>query len=276
MPCDSTTHIEGRPLVVLDEMPSFHNQVRACLWGTERVFQKVYENTDYWERETTVLDHLVRTDLYAVPQVRYRSRQQLMALLTAVPGVSLVTVDGVACRQLAQSLSHIHNHQALVPRSQIAAMLRRFQTNITASDQLSNDEKRVSGAAMLRLDHTGWIEETSRRHDLVHGDINVANVLHDTATDHLGVLDFERASVGDGMLDLAKASWRILHHDVGLTETLLGEYCGHVPTEQDWRRFASASIYECLGAVSYFAYEGHRKQYPFKDTAISQLEHLCG
>ncbi|MBP7057692.1 phosphotransferase, partial [Candidatus Gracilibacteria bacterium] len=107
-------------------------------------------------------------------------------------------------------------------------------------------------------------------------DINMANVLCDTENEHLGVLDFERASVGDGMLDLAKASWRILHHDRGLTETLLGEYCGHVPTEQEWRRFALASMYECLGAVSYFAYEGYRKHYPFKDTAISQLEYLCG
>nr|MBP7057572.1 aminoglycoside phosphotransferase family protein [Candidatus Gracilibacteria bacterium] len=208
MPFDLTTRIEGRPLVVLDEMPSFHNQVRACLWGRERVFQKVYENTDYWERETTVLDHLVSTDLYAVPQVRYRSRQQLMALLTAVPGVSLAKVGAGVCRQLAQSLRHIHHHQALVPRSQVAAMLRRFQENIAISEHLSDDEKCVSATAMRRLDHDGWIEGTMRHNDLVHGDINMANVLCDTENEHLGVLDFERASVGDGMLDLAKASWR--------------------------------------------------------------------
>lgn len=148
----------------------------------------------------------------------------------------------------------------------------RYRANIEIAQHLRSEEQRSAQKALARLDaEVGDIPIDTT--NIVHGDLNVGNVLYDrVAKKPFALIDFERTARGDGYTDIAKFSWRVLECDPYKQKKFLEAYLARKPSEQERRKLVWFTALECLGAISYFEYRGHKEQYPFKDDALKQLE----
>src|SRR3990172_2199339 len=85
------------------------------------------------------------------------------------------------------------------------------------------------------------------------------------------IIDLERARVDHPFADLAKFSWRVLDNESDIVRMLLVKYLQRKPDKKEVTLLNAYMALEFLGAVSYYAYEGHANNYPYKDQAIHNL-----
>lgn len=272
MRSQSTIPTEPNHFIGLSAKPSFRNQVSLGLWQGEFAYQKLYPELEYWQTELVVLEQFAAYSDFNVPRICYASRADLQIVMSEVPGQKLTTIDADQVEKLALVLRTFQREQAVqaVVRLDIRDRLELFNKNTSAAVCLSATEERIAERT-CRLLERELVPVTESSGDLVHGDFNLGNVLFDQGTAKFGLLDFERAFIGLGLLDIAKGAWRILDNKADGVGIFLHAYFGRKPSPEEQQHFLLAQMYEYLGAVSYFALEGHSKGYPYKDQAINEL-----
>lgn len=271
----STTTTNLDEFICGDTRPSFRNQVCAGFWKGERAYKKVYPEREYWETELMVLRLLANHPHIAIPTLHSVDESSLSIVMSEISGEKLTQFDPQLVIDLALTLRLLHQEQGAreLVRVDMAARLQLFQNNIISAPCLTDEERRVAHRAG-RILVEELVPATVEATDLVHGDFNLGNVLLDHSRSHkkLGVIDFERSGRGLGLADLAKAAWRILHNDSESVALLLQAYYGRAPTANERQLFNLAAASEYLGAISYFALEGHANGYPYKDEAVFNLK----
>ncbi len=268
----STTPTEPNHFVCLTFRPSFRNQVSSGLWQGAAAYQKVYPEPEYWQTELAVLEQFADHPDLNIPRVYYASRSDLQTVISKVPGQKLDKISAVQIERLAQVLRTFQGERKIqaVGRLDIRERLGLFYQNTSRAICLTVAEELVAKQAHRLLDRE-LVAIAESSNDLVHGDFNLGNVLFDQPTAKFGLIDFERAFIGLGLLDIAKGAWRILDNHSESVSVFLHAYYGRIPTASEHQHFLLAQMYEYLGAISYFALEGHRNGYPYKDQAINQL-----
>lgn len=273
LPSITTTNVAD--FVSVETRQSFRNQVSAGLWRGERAYKKIYPEREYWEAELLVLSLLANHPHMIIPTIYGADEASLSVVMSELPGEKLRQIDVQLVRELATTLRLLHQEQGAreLARIDMAARLQLFQSNITTAQCLTAEERRIAGRAINRLE-AELVPATIEAGDLVHGDFNLGNVLidHSRNDKKLGMIDFERAHRGLGLVDVAKGAWRILHNQVEGVDFLLHAYYGRIPTREELRLFNLVSASEYLGAISYFALEGHSNGYPYKDEAFTNLK----
>jgi aminoglycoside phosphotransferase len=269
----STTTTDLTDFVSLDTRPSFRNQVRLGVWRGVRAYKKDYPEREYWETEVSMLSLLKDHPYIITPAIYGANEDSLSVVMSEIPGQRLEHVDSELVTSLAVTLRVLHQEQgarALV-RMDMLKRLQLFHGNIAKAACLTADESKQAMQALRILDRElrPVIDESN---DVVHGDFNLGNVLFNKVSRKLGLIDFERSFVGLGLVDLAKGAWRILNHNTEAVDLLLHAYYGRVPTSDERRLFCLVSVLEYLGAISYFALEGHANGYPYKDEAFKHLK----
>ncbi len=268
----STTPTEDNYFVSLTAKPSFRNQVNLGLWQGTSAYQKVYPEPEYWQTELAVLEQFADHPNFNIPRICYASRADLQIVMSEIPGQKLSTIDAAQVGKLAQVLRIFQRERDVqaVGRLDIRDRLELFYKNTSAAVCLSDAEERIAERTYCLLAHE-LVPVAESSGDLVHGDFNLGNVLFDQASTRFGLLDFERTFIGLGLLDIAKGAWRILDNRSEAVSVFLHAYFGRMPTAEEQQHFLLAQMYEYLGAVSYFALEGHSNGYPYKDQAINEL-----
>lgn len=275
MRSQSTTPTEPNHFVALTAQPSFRNQVSSGLWQGSRAYQKVYPESEYWQMELAVLQQFADHPDLNIPLVYYASRSELQTVMSEVPGQKLDMISAVQIEKLAQVLRVFQAERKIqaVGRLDIRERLGLFYQNTCQATCLTIAEEEVAKQTHRLLEQE-LVAVAESSDDLVHGDFNLGNVLFDQPTAKFGLIDFERAFIGLGLLDVAKGAWRILDNNAESVSVFLHAYYGRIPTSSEQQHFLLAQMYEYLGAISYFALEGHSNGYPYKDQAINQLR-LC-
>lgn len=268
----STTLIDEQLFTPLADLPSFRNQVTRGLWQGEPAYCKVYPEAEYWQTEMMVLTGCSKRSYVSIPDLYHGSRTELRTVMSAVPGHHLEQITADQVRQLATVLKLFHQEYCgrCLQRLDLLARLDRFRTNIVQAHCLDARERQVSEHS-CRLLESELVPVGAETNDLVHGDFNLGNVLFDSTQQKFSFIDFERSFSGLGLLDVAKGAWRILHNNNDAIDLFLLAYYGRPPTAEERSHFLFAQMFEYLGAISYFAYEGHKNGYPYKEEAINQL-----
>lgn len=273
LPSITTTNIAD--FVSIETRPSFRNQVRAGLWKGNRAYKKIYPEREYWETEMLVLNLLADHPHITIPAIYAADESSLSVVMSELPGEKLQQVDVQLVQDLATVLRILHQEQGAreLTRVDMGARLQLFDSNIIAASCLSLEEKQLASQTMKVL-QAELVPATLQATDLVHGDFNLGNVLRERSQvgKNLGVIDFERSHRGLGLVDVAKGAWRILNNQTEAVDLLLHAYYGHIPSREERRLFSLVSASEYLGAISYFALEGHANGYPYKDEAFTNLK----
>lgn len=269
----STTTTDLTDFVSLDTRPSFRNQVRLGLWRGERAYRKTYPEREFWETELTMLALLADHPHIVTPAIYGANEDSLSVVMSEISGQRLEHVDTELVTSLAVTLRLLHQEQSArgLVRMDMVKCLQLFQGNIASAGCLTADEQDVALRALNVLDQE-LVPATWEAKDVVHGDFNLGNVLRSRSSTKLGLIDFERSFIGLGLVDLAKGAWRILNNNAEAVDLLLRAYYGRDPTREELRLFCLVSVLEYLGAISYFAFEGHANGYPYKDDAFKHLK----
>ncbi len=269
----STTTTDPTEFVSLDTRPSYRNQVRSGLWRGERAYRKTYPERAFWETELTMLTLLADHPNIVTPAIYGAHEDSLSVVMSEIPGERLEHIDPELVTILAITLRLLHQEQGTrgLVRMDMVKRLQLFQGNIASAGCLTADEQDLALKALIVLDQE-LVPATWEAKDVVHGDFNLGNVLFNQSSRKLGLIDFERSFIGLGLVDLAKGSWRILNNNAEAVDLLLHAYYGRVPTGDERRLFCLVAASEYLGAISYFALEGHANGYPYKDEAFKNLK----
>ncbi len=269
----STTTTDLTDFVSLDTRPSFRNQVRSGLWRGERAYKKTYPERGFWETELTMLALLADHPHIVTPAIYGANEESLSVVMSEISGQRLEHVDTELVTSLAVTLRLLHQEQSArgLVRMDMVKRLQLFQGNIASAGCLTAEEQDVALKALIVLDQE-LVPATWEAKDVVHGDFNLGNVLRARSSSKLGLIDFERSFIGLGLVDLAKGAWRILNNNTEAVDLLLHSYYGRAPTGDERRLFCLVAASEYLGAISYFALEGHANGYPYKDEAFKHLK----
>ncbi len=267
----STTTIDQK-FVALEERASFRNQVARGLWQGKNAYRKKYPEWEYWHNEITVLNSVSDHDELHVPHLYQVSEVDLVAVISVMPGEKFAAITTHQVHRLAVNLRTFHHAQLIcaLVRLDLGERLALFRNNIVEAECLNLAEKRTAEQA-IELAQAELLPRAHELKQLVHGDFNLGNVLYDPQSDQVGLIDFERAHTGFGLLDIAKGAWRILNNNPEAIEEFLLAYYGRLPTAEERRSFVLAQLYEYLGSVSYFAFEGYKNGFPYKDEAINHI-----
>jgi len=266
---ESITDLLSR-LEIISCSKGFQNTVIRAILDDEAVFVKIYGEPENFDNESLVLLQLEK-DNFVFPRLRAHHRNLLANILSCVPGRPLTKddCDNGAFDQFVVSLRSLHGFRGLHKRNGIQReMIDLYVRKICESIHVKEEEKKlvseVAGSVRTTL-------LTVHGNGFIHGDLNANNILYSPESREIGYIDFERARVDHPFADLAKFSWRVLDNESDIVRMLLVKYLQRKPDKKEVTLLNAYMALEFLGAVSYYAYEGHANNYPYKDQAIHNL-----
>lgn len=110
--------------------------------------------------------------------------------------------------------------------------------------------------------------------NLVHHDLKPANIIYSNKDNRAYLIDFEKASFGSYLLDLAKLKWRMFFNNNIEWDYFIAEYhkefIGHEPSTKIKEDINTYEALHCIGAVAYY-HHTKNEQYKMHYTSACQI-----
>jgi aminoglycoside phosphotransferase (APT) family kinase protein len=258
--------------------------------GYENRIEIVWDSGDLLVRKTFLkrerflaevrATRMVETSRLA-PRLRSVSENELVLVRDWVPGTAIdlhavpATTGGPLAR-LAVCLKHLHGHAAPgwgplgqpLPSGWLDYLRERLSIRLTQARPVLASGERLRDWALVRMEELCAPDAPV----LLHHDLKPENIL--VSGDRIVLIDFEHATGGDPLSDLAKLKWRTLQRDPRLWRMFFAAYSGRAvdPVAEAAVDFYLAM--HCLGALAYGACSGNAAYTPHVRSATRILASL--
>jgi len=253
----------------INDFQSFENKVHLLKKGTSLYIWKTISSSLSFDKELIILEYIKWTNIW--PEIIDYCRETNSLLMSYVEWKNFLVNNTKDSECLWKQIRTFHNIMLDLP---IKDVFINDEENYKLEDCLTDIKNEISSPTVLNeedllicskaIDYLIKNKNTSYKWNIIHWDIKPENIVWNK------FIDFEKMKYDSHLVDLSRASIRILWNREDYEKSMLDSYWIKNIQEE----LNILKIEEALHSISYYIYKWYLNWYPYKNISLKTIVNL--